>query len=221
MSDQPSPEAPNSSIEELLMRSKPYLSVYLRGGSPAPSGQPVPFEFAIESARSGAPVIVATPASDNSTGSESEGRPIALSSRYDPDKEAARLLGDLQLQSADLVMLLGAGNPQVLAQLTLRLAPNQICLVIDAHFELGELLVRNDAATRSFLARPGCHLFAGPELLISLRTYLEGLPAERLSGLRVLNHTPSQRLASGYYADVEADVRDSINSKMSELLTRF
>ncbi|MCR9143132.1 MAG: DUF115 domain-containing protein [bacterium] len=217
----------NESIESLLLKSKPYLAVYLSAAGGAIEPEQDGHEFHLEAAKNGQPVVTATPgAAANTADAQADSpaagaRPTALASRYDPGKDAARLLADVAIKPTDIVLVLGLGNPVVLEQITARLGEKQICLAVDAHLNLGRKLCAEVPDLLRYLARPGCHLFAGEALLPSLRSYIEGLPAERLSGLRVLRHPASLRLAPDFYDAVEGEIRDIIKSKMSDLLTRF
>lgn len=209
----------SESVESLLIKSKPYLAIYFAGADETEGSTASGPRFQIDAAKNGEPIVYVTNADENGAT-----RPAALASRYDPGKDAARTiaaLGGRPIRGTDIVLVLGLGNPVILSQLTPMLGEKQICLAVDAHLELGRRLCAEDPDTLRYLARPGCHLFAGDELLASLRSYIEGLPAERLSGLRVLRHPASLRLAQEFYEAVEAEIRDIIKSKMSDLLTRF
>ncbi|MEQ8349893.1 MAG: DUF115 domain-containing protein [Leptospiraceae bacterium] len=74
---------------------------------------------------------------------------------------------------------------------------------------------------KQYLNTPGCHLFFGEETLISLEHYLEGLPAENFQGIRFLRHRSSVDQAPDFYEYVEARMRGILQSRMSDLLTRF
>ena len=208
----------SESVESLLIKSKPYLAIYFAGDDLAADSSADDPRFHIEPAKNGEPVVCVT------TDDYRTSRPTALASRYDPGKDAARIIAALSgrpIRGTDIVLVLGLGNPVILSQLIPMLGEKQICLAVDAHLELGRRLCAEDPDTLRYLARPGCHLFAGDKVLASLRSYIEGLPAERLSGLRVLRHPASLRLAPEFYETVEAEIRDIIKSKMSDLLTRF
>ena len=188
------------------------------------------FTFHVETARSGEPVVLVTEhvherSSETETAPSEMPRgaakPVALASRYDPARDAARMLETVSIKPTDIVIVLGLGNPVIVEQLLPHLGEKQICLAIDAHFALGRTLCAEYPGMLRYLARPGCHLFAGEELLPSLRSYIEGLPAERLSGLRVIRHPASMRLAPEFYETIEGEIRDIVKSKMSDLLTRF
>ncbi|MEQ9363798.1 MAG: DUF115 domain-containing protein [Leptospirales bacterium] len=222
----------SDSIESLLIKSKPYLAIYLRGGDareltrksasgdgePAPAGATAPPRFQIETAKNGEPVVTVT---EDPGASGPESRSTALASRYDPGKDAARLVQAVSIKATDIVLVLGLGNPVLLDHITRQLGEKQICVAVDAHLDLGRKLCAEVPNFLRYLARPGCHLFAGEALRPSLRSYIEGLPAERLSGLRVLRLPSSLRLAPDFYDAVEGEIRDIIKSKMSDLLTRF
>ncbi len=74
---------------------------------------------------------------------------------------------------------------------------------------------------RQYLNTPGCHVFFGEETLISLEHYLEGLPAENFQGIRFLRHRASVDKAPAFYEYVETRMRGILQSRMSDLLTRF
>tara|TARA_B100001939_G_scaffold259339_1_gene226305 strand:+ start:27759 stop:30047 length:2289 start_codon:yes stop_codon:yes gene_type:complete len=76
-------------------------------------------------------------------------------------------------------------------------------------------------AFQSYLNTPGCHVFFGEETLVSLEHYLEGLPAENFQGIRFLKHRASVDQAPEFYEFAEARMRGILQSRMSDLLTRF
>ncbi len=189
-----------------LLQRKPYLGRLFQDGDAGP--------FSLAVAKNDAPVVL----------HRGGDREQALASRHDPGREIERLVDTARLDTlrdSEIVLILGLGNPLVLDAVSARLADGQICLAVDASFELGRLLCRKLPLVQSYLERPGCHLFPGKDYLVSLQHYIEGLPAERLSGLRVLRHPASLRLAPDFYEGVEADIREILKSKMSDLLTRF
>ena len=154
---------------------------------------------------------------------KTKGRSVQLSSRYDPEKEIRQILpqGEIKWAKTEIVLIFGLGSLGLLSAVLPHLQENQICIGVDASLELGQLLCQQSSIMQEFLLRPGCHLFCGPRLEQSLRQYMESLPIDRFSGIKLLRHPPSVRLNSAYYAKTESDVRSLIKARISDLLTRL
>ncbi|MCB1307772.1 MAG: motility associated factor glycosyltransferase family protein [Leptospiraceae bacterium] len=148
-------------------------------------------------------------------------RPLA--SKYDPTREAQRLIpaDAAQWTGTEIILILGLGNPAVLDALLPVLHDGQICLATDASLDAGMLLARSFESMWRYLDRPGCHLFCGDDSMEALRTYLESLPAERFKGIRIIQHSPSMKLDPDFYTRVETIVRNILRARMSDMLTRF
>ncbi len=192
-----------------ILQRKPYLRLYF---STVP-GEPI---FSVSRAKNGAAILSCE--MPNNLG-KMETRHLA--SRFNPTVEAERTLPERKWKGTEIVLILGAGNPQTPLLTLDRLSENQICILIDAHFTPAHLLCSQVPEFLSFLERPGCHLFCGPSLIGSLWTYLESIPPDRLGGIRVLRHNPSIHLDPEFYSMVELKIKNTIRSKMSDMLTRF
>jgi hypothetical protein len=143
----------------------------------------------------------------------------SLASSYDPIKQAERSLNSIQIKSSDLVIILGLGNP-ILSHLTNELLiSNPVILAIDSMEEIVPLLW--EPYLIPFLQAPGRHLFCGDKFIQLLWNYLDGLPIDRLSGIKFIKNTSSLQIAPDFYLEVEARIRDLFSSKMSDLLTKF
>ncbi|MDH5654276.1 MAG: DUF115 domain-containing protein [Spirochaetia bacterium] len=195
----------NDNIQELLGK-KPYLEPYFYG-------QPYPETLCLENAKNGQKIICKQKKNDI----------IRLSSIYNPQLEAERIIpADVNLwQAGQIVILLGLGNPYLFSNIEKVLQPNQICIAIDAQFEMGKFLCSNFEEPMQFLKRPGCHMFCGPEMEEGLVTYLESLPGEKLRGVKLLSHKPSINLEPEYYHYIEDLIQNAFRSRISDLLTRF
>lgn len=143
----------------------------------------------------------------------------SLASSYDPVKQAERSLSSLPLKPSDLVILLGLGNP-ILPHLTnIYLEKNPVLIAIDAMEEIVPLLW--SPYLIPYLQEPGRHLFCGDKFIQLLWNYLDGLPIERLSGIKFIKNTASIQLAPDFYHELETKIRELFSSKMSDLLTKF
>ncbi|MCB1302828.1 MAG: DUF115 domain-containing protein [Leptospiraceae bacterium] len=184
---------------------KPYLT-FLRGKSSP--------DLVRGEARDGTPIPL------------EKGRPTC--SAYAPGTEADRMLAAAEgLKRTQILVILGAGNPQCFGA-TRTLLPGQICVVVDHRLALGALYIEESALDshpfpelEDYLRTPGCHAFFGAESQVSLEHYLEGLPAENFQGIRFLKHRASVDRAPDFYADLEIRMRAILQSRMSDLLTRF
>ncbi len=195
--------------KESILRNKPYLRVYFES---SPSSL-----FELEAKEDSYPLAF----------HHIKGRRLALTSPQNPRRDILLVLDEKEGASrtdwkdSEMIVLLGLGAPGVLPEILKRLQKNQICIAIDAHLELASLLCQKSRAMASFLERPCCHLFCGPLLQETLHVYLDSLPVERLSGIRVLYHRPSIRLAPKHYRETENFIRDQIKARISDLLTRM
>ncbi len=193
-----------------LLQKKPYLALLAHSGLEDGNKEAL---FQLQPARNG----VAIPAIRKADGSYR-----FLASPRDPMQEASRMLpADLdRWRGREIVLILGMGNPSILETILPHLAENQVTIAIDAFFELGQLLLVHPAVLR-YLERPGSHLFCGEEMMIHLRTYLESIPSDRITGVRLIRHSPSLALATTYYEEVETLTKEIIQAKLSDMMTRF
>ena len=128
-----------------ILGKKPYLEPYFtRHNRPEST-------FFLENAKNGLKII----------SRKVNGNEIRLSSLYNPEQEAVRCLPENTetWQSGHIIIILGLGNPYLFKQVESLLKPNQICIAIDAHFEMGIFLSQNFQETVQFLMRPGSHMF--------------------------------------------------------------
>lgn len=142
-------------------------------------------------------------------------------SRRNPLQEGRRVIEQVNIRSRDLVVILGAGNPQLLSLVGDQLAQGQLAVLIDCDFRLAALLTKESKHVRAFLEKPGRHFFGGEEMLESLWTYFESLPAEGFGGIRFVSHAPSVRRNPEFFSAIEERLRQVFRAKMSDLLTRF
>lgn len=189
-------------VERDILGRKPYLRALFAASADSP--------FRLSEARSGAFVIL------RSDGS-------ALASKIDPAAEAERMLpaGMARLRGAELIFIFGAANPVVLDLVEPLLAENQICVMLEEDSSLASFAAQNHPSLEKFLMRPGSHLFTGVGAEEYLWHYLDSIPADRLTGVRVIRNMASVRRAPAYYEDIEARIKSVVRSRISDLLTRF
>jgi hypothetical protein len=142
-----------------------------------------------------------------------------LASSYDPIKQAERALASQSLKKTDLVILLGLGNPILPLYANRQLKENPVVLAIDSMQEIVPLLWHPYLS--EFLLTPGRHLFCGESFVQLLWSYLDGLPVERISGVRFIKNSSSIQLDSSFYSFIETRIRELFSAKMSDLLTKF
>ncbi|TGK14198.1 motility associated factor glycosyltransferase family protein [Leptospira stimsonii] len=143
----------------------------------------------------------------------------ALSSTVAPLTQALRSLQAQKISATDLVAVIGLGNPHLIYEVHKNLEPGQILLLIDEHPEL--IFSLWDGILEPVMDVPGRHLFLGHSALNLLWNYLESLPVERVSGIRIFRNTASTSLNEMYYVELEVKIRKILSSKMSDLLTKF
>lgn len=143
----------------------------------------------------------------------------ALSSAVSPKTQALRILQTQTISATDLVAVIGLGNPHLIEEVHARLEPGQILLLVDEHPELVFPLWKE--VLEPVMDVPGRHLFLGTSALGLLWNYLESLPVERVSGIRVFRNAASTALNEIYYGELETKIRKILSSKMSDLLTKF
>ncbi len=152
---------------------------------------------------------------------EDQKRP--LSSLYNPIKEAELMLekANVKWEASQLCVILGLGNLHILPLVQNLLKTNQICIVVCAFFELGQLLTQECELLWDFLERPGSHIFFGLDMQASLQNYLETLPIEGLSGLNIIKQASMLRLAPEFFEECEKLLQKIIKARLSDLLTRM
>lgn len=189
-----------------ILRKKPYLSIISELES---EHSP----YLLKNTKSGALSIAII---------RMDGKEKFLSSAYDPAREALRMLppDSEKWKGREIILILGLGNPSILPAVAEKLHPNQICIAVDASADLGLTLIRGFDGALDYLERPGCHLFCGEPMETYLRTYLDAIPSNRIGGLRVISHGSSRNLAPDFYGEIEESVKKTIQTKISDILTR-
>ncbi|TGK05306.1 DUF115 domain-containing protein [Leptospira langatensis] len=183
-----------------IFGKKPYLSLYFQN---VPTE---PLEFRLEAAKNPKEVFVSR-----------NGR--ALASSVAPLTQAKRQTDSVQIQSTDLVAILGLGNPHLIREVNAKLEPGQILLLVDKEKDL--IFPLWEEWLEPVMEIPGRHLFLGESSLPLLWNYLESLPVERVSGIRILRNAASVSLEEVFYAEADIRLRKILSSKMSDLLTKF
>ncbi len=143
-------------------------------------------------------------------------RPLA--SVVSPKKQAERFLVEKNFSENDLVILLGLGNPHLALEIQKQLRAGQIFLLIDSIYDLAYV---GFEIFQEILQTAGRHLFCGESSLELLWNYLESLPIEKLTGVKLIKNPSSLNLEKNFYLQVEEKINQIINSKMSDLLTKF
>lgn len=183
-----------------IFGKKPYLSLYFqRSGNPNLS-------FTLKPAKNPEEWFL-----------ELNGR--ALSSTVAPLTQAQRILRAQKISQTDLVAVIGLGNPHLIFEVHKNLEPGQVLLLVDENPEL--IFPLWNGILEPVMDVPGRHLFLGHSTLGLLWNYLESLPVERVSGIRIFRNTASTSLNEVYYQELEIKIRKILSSKMSDLLTKF
>jgi len=142
----------------------------------------------------------------------------ALASKMAPDKQAERLLESHNIKDTDVVILLGLGNPQLLTRINSLLAPGQIFVMLGDDPAIISVLW--EKVLIKVLNVPGRHIFAGETFLGMCFNYLEALPIDRVSGLKIIKNA-SDLSRTTFFAEVESRIQSVFSAKMSDLLTKF
>lgn len=141
-----------------------------------------------------------------------------LSSSFSPLTQATRLVDSYSLKPTDVVILLGLGNPHLISLVSEALAPGQILIIIGEDETL--IPVMWDQFLKPVLQVPGRHLFSGEMFYPLFFNYLESLPIERVSGLKVIRN-PTDTNRNPIYKELEEKTQNVFSAKMSDLLTKF
>ncbi|EOQ90615.1 PF01973 family protein [Leptospira yanagawae serovar Saopaulo str. Sao Paulo = ATCC 700523] len=141
-----------------------------------------------------------------------------LSSSFSPLTQATRLVDSYSLKPTDVVILLGLGNPHLISLVSEALAPGQILILIGEDETL--IPVMWDQFLKPILKVPGRHLFSGEMFYPLFFNYLESLPIERVSGLKVIRN-PTDTNRNPIYKELEEKTQNVFSAKMSDLLTKF
>ncbi|EPG74974.1 PF01973 family protein [Leptospira fainei serovar Hurstbridge str. BUT 6] len=183
-----------------IFGKKPYLALYFRESPEEPS------RFQLIQAKNQGEVFLSR-----------DGR--ALASSVSPLTQARRQLENTKISSTDIVAVLGLGNPHLIREVHSRMEPGQILLLVDKERDL--LFPLWNDWLESVMDIPGRHLFLGENSLSLLWNYVESLPVERVSGIRILRNAASISQDEPFYAEVDMRLRKVLSSKMSDLLTKF
>ncbi|MFB5649946.1 motility associated factor glycosyltransferase family protein [Leptospira wolffii] len=183
-----------------IFGKKPYLRLYFQEAPADPS------RFRLEAAKNPKEFFLSR-----------DGR--ALASSVAPFTQAKRQTDSVSIQSTDLVAILGLGNPHLIREVHSKLEPGQILLLIDREKDL--LFPLWNEWLEPVMEIPGRHLFLGESSLPLLWNYIESLPVERVSGIRVLRNAASISADEVFYAEIDIRLKKILSSKMSDLLTKF
>ncbi|MGE8722434.1 motility associated factor glycosyltransferase family protein [Leptospira terpstrae] len=141
-----------------------------------------------------------------------------LSSSFSPLTQAVRLLDTYSLKPTDIVILFGLGNPHLIQKINETLAPGQILILIGDDETL--IPVIWDKILKPVMAVPGRHLFSGELFFPLFFNYLDSLPIERVSGLKIIRN-PTDTNRNPIYRELEEKTQTVFSAKMSDLLTKF
>lgn len=141
-----------------------------------------------------------------------------LSSSFSPLTQAIRLLETYALKPTDVVIVLGLGNPHLLTSVSEKLNPGQILILVGEDETLVPILW--DQFLKPLLQVPGRHLFSGELFYPLFFNYLESLPIERVSGLKLIRN-PTDTNRNPIYKELEDKTQTVFQAKMSDLLTKF
>ncbi|WP_411822295.1 motility associated factor glycosyltransferase family protein [Leptospira sp. 'Mane'] len=143
----------------------------------------------------------------------------ALSSKFSPDKQAERLLDSHNLKPTDVVLLMGLGNPHLIQRINTALRPGQIFVMIGDDPALIDIMW--DQVLKDTLKIPGRHIFSGEAFLPLGMNYLESLPIDRVSGLKIIRNQSDVNREQLFYSETEGRIQSVFSAKMSDLLTKF
>ncbi|TGK84958.1 DUF115 domain-containing protein [Leptospira bourretii] len=141
-----------------------------------------------------------------------------LSSSFSPLTQAIRLLDSYSLRATDIVILFGLGNPHLIQKISETLTPGQILILIGDDETL--IPVIWEKILIPVLQVPGRHLFSGDAFFPLFFNYLESLPIERVSGLKVIRN-PTDTNRNPVFRELEEKTQTVFSAKMSDLLTKF
>lgn len=188
----------SDSISSEIFRRKPYLRNYFRKME-AKS----PYQL-LESKKAGEYYV------------SLDGNPLA--SQFSPKTQGERLVENVQIKPTDVVFLLGLGNPHLISKISSILPPNQIFIMVGEDFRITEILW--DQFLKVSLEVPGRHLFSGEEFFPLLFNYIESLPIDRVSGLKIVKN-PGDTNRNPLFKEIEERIHTVFSAKMSDLLTKF
>ena len=159
-----------------LARRNPQLAQRLADAAPAP--------LRWERSKAGPPVATL----------EREGRGLALASRYDPDKEASKLLGEIDRRAVACVALLGMGVGHHVRRAVSDAGPQDVVVVYEP--ELDVLRGVFEGVDHSgWLGDRRVYLFAADAGRSRLTQQLEPIAATVIQGARVIVHPASRQRA--------------------------
>ncbi|MFW5682660.1 MAG: motility associated factor glycosyltransferase family protein [Phycisphaeraceae bacterium] len=125
---------------------------------------------------------------------ERDGRRLTLASRYDPEKEAGKLLGEIDRREVACVALLGMGVGHHVRKAVADAGPHDAVVVYEP--ELGVLRAVLEKMDHSrWLGDRRVQLFAADAGRSRLTQKLEPIAATVIQGARVIVHPPSRQRA--------------------------
>lgn len=143
---------------------------------------------------------------------------IMLHSKYDPRREAARLVDAAGADGANIIIIYGLGMGYHVEEVARRLKPYQQLLLIEPDEQAcsAALSARDMAA---FLANEQLHLAVALEREKITAWFLSRYDPQRDRQLAFLRLPALERLHSEYFAQTDKAVRDAVNGRAMEEFT--
>lgn len=143
---------------------------------------------------------------------------ILVHSKYDPQREAVRLVDAARIEEANIIIVYGFGLGYHVTEVARRLKPYQQLLVIEPDGEAGHLALtaRNMA---EILANEQIHLAVALDAEKITAWFLSHYDPQRDRQLTFLRLPALDRLHGEYFAQMDEAIRDAVNSRAMEEFT--
>ena len=149
-----------------------------------------------------------------------DGSRIALDSRYDPKKEAARTIESAGIKRSAGVLAFGFGMGYHLLEISERIGPDGFLAVVEADEKMLAAALKH-VDFSSLLSRENFRLFCGKKVE-GIAEWLNGFVTEMiLRETNLFEHQPSLRLHPEEYGQAKGIVHGTLGCAHSELTTKI
>ncbi|MBU0900081.1 DUF115 domain-containing protein [bacterium] len=143
---------------------------------------------------------------------------VWLHSKYDPEKEAQRLIRDIDFKKIDLFIVLGIGLGYHLEELLNNISPGSLIIAVEKEEKVYQafLSIRKE---RNFLNSSPIVLAINQSISAVIKLISERFSFIKQKGLRIIEYRPCVTLNLSYYQELRRKIEDLIDFKVTQSLT--
>ncbi|MDI6786131.1 MAG: DUF115 domain-containing protein [bacterium] len=141
-----------------------------------------------------------------------------IHSKYDPEKEAKRLIEDINYKKIDVFILLGVGLGYHLEELLKNISSSGLIIAIEKEKRIHEAAL-NVWKEKNFLSSPQVIFFVDQDVSLITKIIFEKFSFIKHKGLRVIEFRPCISLNLEYYQTLKKKIGEVVDYKITQNLT--